>query len=66
MSGEHTSTLSDFSTNLPQGDDYRQLANGIRELAHRTRLPVARRELARLAASYDRRAELIDGRNIYW
>jgi hypothetical protein len=48
------------------GDDYRELANGIRELARQTRLPVARRELIRLANSYDERGRYIDQRTYYW
>jgi hypothetical protein len=51
---------------LPNGEDYRQLAGRIRELAGLTRLPVARRELIRLAASYDRRGDHLDRRAYYW
>jgi hypothetical protein len=51
---------------LPTGEDYRQLAGKIREIAGKTRLPVARRELIRLAASYDRRGDHLDRRSYYW
>jgi hypothetical protein len=51
---------------LPTGDDYRELAGKIRALAGLTRLPVARRELIRLAASYDRRGDHLDRRTYYW
>jgi hypothetical protein len=44
----------------PTGGDYRELAAKIRELARQTRLPVARYELARLAASYERRGGHLD------
>jgi len=51
---------------LPTGDDYRDLAAKIREVARQTRLLVARRELIRLAASYVRRADHLDQRTHYW
>jgi hypothetical protein len=47
------------------GDDYRELATKIREIAQHSPLPVARRELARLAAAYNERAEHLDRRTIY-
>jgi hypothetical protein len=50
---------------LPTGADYRDLARKIREVAGRTRLPVARRELLRLAANYERRGDHLDGRSYY-
>jgi hypothetical protein len=50
---------------LPSGDDYRDLAGKIREVAGRTLLAVARRELLRLAASYDRRGDPLDRRTYY-
>jgi hypothetical protein len=64
MQSEYTLSLpSEPIPNLPTGDDYRDLVNKIREVARHTRLPVARRELIRLAASYDRRADHLDHRN---
>jgi hypothetical protein len=50
---------------LPAGDDYRDLAQKIRRVAAHTRLPLARRELARLAASYDRIGDLCDRRTYH-
>jgi hypothetical protein len=47
---------------LPTGDDYRALARKVRELAARTRLPYVRRELIRLAGSYERRGGHLDRR----
>jgi hypothetical protein len=44
------------------GDDYRDLAGKIREVAGRTRLPVARGELLRLATNYEQRANHLDRR----
>jgi hypothetical protein len=55
MSDENTRTLSPNAS--PNGDDYRRLAGEIRKVAARTRLPVARRELAQLAAKYERQAD---------
>jgi hypothetical protein len=49
-----------------QWDDYRELATKIREVALQSRLPVARRELLRLAATYDQRAGHLDQRTYYW
>lgn len=46
-------------TSLP-GEDYRQLARRLRELARETRLPYARQELVRLSANYERRAEHLE------
>jgi hypothetical protein len=45
---------------LPGAENYRLLAGQIREIARHARLPLARRELARLAARYDQRAALLD------
>jgi hypothetical protein len=45
---------------LPTGEDYRALAGRVRELAAGTRLPYARRELIRLAGSYERRGDHLD------
>jgi hypothetical protein len=39
------------------GAHYREMAQGLRKLAHQCRFPGARRELLQLAASYDRRAD---------
>jgi hypothetical protein len=44
------------------GDDYRELAEKIRGVAGRTRLPVARGELLRLASNYEQRADHLDRR----
>jgi hypothetical protein len=44
------------------GAHYREMAHGLRKLAHQCRLAGARRELLQLAASYDRRADHFDGR----
>jgi hypothetical protein len=51
---------------LPGADDYRLLAGQIREVARHTRLALARRELARIAARYDERAALLDNRQYCW
>ena len=42
---------------VPTGTDYRQLAGQIRDLARRTRLPIARNELLRLATNYEQRGD---------
>jgi hypothetical protein len=42
------------------GLDFREIAYGLRKLAHHCRPAVARRELLKLAASFDRRAEYFD------
>jgi hypothetical protein len=44
------------------GGHYREMAQGLRKLAHQCRFAGARRELLDLAASYERRAEFLDGR----
>jgi hypothetical protein len=44
----------------PTDDDYRELARKIREVASQTRLTVARRELLRLAANYERAGDDLD------
>ena len=44
------------------GEHYREMANGLRELARQCRFPGARKELLQLAARYDRRAEYFDVR----
>jgi hypothetical protein len=66
MQEKHAHSLPHESPLLPDGDDYRELAGKIREIAGKTRLPVARRELIRLAASYDRRRDHLDRRSYYW
>jgi hypothetical protein len=59
------SLLPEPLPSLPTGDDYRDLAPKIRHFAAQTRLPLARRELARLAASYDRIGDLCDRRTYH-
>jgi hypothetical protein len=44
------------------GEHYREMASGLRKLAHQCRFAGARRELLDLAARYDRRADYFDGR----
>jgi hypothetical protein len=44
------------------GEHYREMATGLRELARQCRFPGARKELLQLAARYDRRAEYFDAR----
>jgi hypothetical protein len=46
----------------PDGEHYREMARGLRELARQCRFAGARRELLHLAASYDRRANHFDCR----
>ncbi|MGB9644890.1 MAG: hypothetical protein WA709_15990 [Stellaceae bacterium] len=46
----------------PSDDDCRELARKIREVAGQTRLAVARRELLRLAANYERGGDHLDRR----
>ena len=41
---------------------FREIADGLRKLAHRCRPAVSRRELLKLAASFDRRADCFDSR----
>jgi hypothetical protein len=48
----------------PTGDDYRELAQRTGHVAAQTRLPLARGELVRLAASYDRIAFFATGEAI--
>jgi hypothetical protein len=74
MRDEYTLSLRGRSPDLPEakltepmaspptGDDYRELEVKIREVARQTRLPVARRELGRLAANYERRGNHLDRR----
>jgi hypothetical protein len=45
----------------PDGEHYRDIATGLRKLAHQCRFAGARRELLRLATSYDGRADHLDG-----
>lgn len=64
MSDESSpSFLAVAPPSLPNGNDYRELAVRIREIARQTRLPFARRELIRLAISYRRRGDHLDRRN---
>ena len=44
------------------GAHFREMAHGLRKLAHQCRFAGARRELLQLAASYERRADHFDGR----
>jgi hypothetical protein len=46
----------------PPGEDYRQLALRLRELARETHRPYARQELVRLSGIYERRADYLEGR----
>ena len=63
MSVEHVnSSLDETPPAHPSDDDYRELARKIREVAGQTRLTVARRELLRLAANYERGADHLDRR----
>ncbi len=66
MSEKHTHSLPAEVAPSPTGEDYRELAGKIREVAHHVRLPVARRELLHLATNYDRRADQIDRRTDLW
>jgi hypothetical protein len=50
MSGEHLKIYE-----MPGAGHYRELSDGLRELAGRCRLPLARKELLALAANYERR-----------
>ena len=54
--------MPDYLAHSPPSDDYRQLAQGLRELARETRRPYARQELLRLSGIYERRAEHLDRR----
>jgi hypothetical protein len=44
----------------PDGAHFREIAHGLRALARRCRYPGARKELLKLAASFDRRADHFD------
>src|SRR5271169_2268579 len=57
------SLLTEAPPSLPNGHDYRELAVKIREIARQTRVPFARRELLRLATSYQRRGDHLDRTN---
>jgi hypothetical protein len=54
--------MPDFPHHAPPSEDYRQLANRLRELARETSRRCARQELLRLSGIYARRAEHLDGR----
>ena len=45
---------------LDPGEDCRELARRLRELARETHRPYARQELVRLSGIYERRAEYLD------
>jgi hypothetical protein len=51
------------SDGSPDSHHYRELAEKLREVARRCRLPGARGEILDLASRYDRRAEHIETRN---
>ena len=53
--------MPDYPDHAPPSEDYRQLAQGLRELAQATRRPYARQELLRLSRIYERRAAHLDG-----
>jgi hypothetical protein len=44
------------------GAHYREMAHGLRKLAHQCRFAGARNEILQLAASYDRGADYFDGK----
>jgi hypothetical protein len=50
----------------PTGEDYRELADMLRDVARDTRLRVPRSELLRLAANYKLRADFLDERTYIW
>ena len=54
--------ISEPPTSPPplDGTHFREIAYGLRKLAHHCRPAVARRELLKLAAGFDRRAEYFD------
>ena len=54
--------LPDHPDYPPPPEDYRQLARRLRELARETQRPYTRRELAKLAGIYERRAEYMESR----
>jgi hypothetical protein len=54
--------MPNYRDHVLTGQDYRQLAHRLRELAQETRRPFARQELLRLSGIYDRRAEHLDSR----
>jgi hypothetical protein len=55
--------MLNYPDHTPPGEDYRQLAHRLRELAQETHRPYARQELLRLSGIYDRRAEHLDRRS---
>lgn len=55
--------LTEPPPSLRNGNDFRELAIKIREIARQTRLPFARRELLRLATGYQRRGDHLDRTN---
>jgi len=54
--------MRDYPDRALPSEDYRQLADRLRELAQETRRPYARQELLRLSGIYARRAEHLDRR----
>jgi len=52
--------MPDYPDQASPSEDYRQLADRLRELAQETRRPYARQELLRLSGIYHRRAEHLD------
>jgi hypothetical protein len=58
--------MPNYPDHVLTGQDYRQLAHRLRQLAQETRRPFARRELLRLSGIYDRRAEHLDSRADYF
>ena len=56
------STMSNHPNQHALGEDYRELASRLRELARDTQRPYARQELVRLSGIYERRAEYLERR----
>lgn len=54
--------MPDYPDHAPPGEDYRQLAQALRELAQETHRPYARQELLRLSGIYARCAEHLERR----
>jgi hypothetical protein len=67
MSHEHTPTLQSIAADRDwwsanAGEHYRELANWLRGIAAKCRLPYSRRELLDLARRYDARADRLTRR----
>ena len=56
------STMPNHPNQHALGEDYRELAARLRELARDTHRPYARQELVRLSGIYERRAKYLEGR----